>query len=84
MADKNHFFMQTEVFDEYAKYYDFSAQIEEELEYQKTLKHRENLIEKEIQFVQNKKDGDAEEDGEEWESDVEDEGEEGDKESDNK
>ncbi|KAL4508316.1 hypothetical protein ABPG72_003620 [Tetrahymena utriculariae] len=68
MMDKGHCFMQSTVFDEYADFYDFTPQIEEAVEYQKTLKQNNHLHEKVIELVQNKKDGDNEEDCEEWES----------------
>lgn len=70
MTDKGHCFMQSEVFDEYAEFYDFSPQIEAAIEYQKTLKNKTGQ-EKTIEIIQNTKEGD--EDAEEWESDNDDE-----------
>lgn len=43
MIDKGHCFMQSTVFEEYADYYDFTPQIEEAIEYQKTLKNTSHL-----------------------------------------
>lgn len=67
MISKGHCFMQSEIFDEYADFYDFTPQIEAAVEYQKTLKYRPGH-EKIIEIVQNRRAG---EEGEEWESDLE-------------